>query len=71
MATLIGLFQRGSSYDLCDTLPVEHLMRPQYKNGEFVTSLGRCTRRKAKARGTINERKFLDVGFFLHCSRSV
>jgi len=59
MATLTGLFQRGSAYYLRVILPVQHPMRRQYKNGEFVTSLGRCTRREAKIKGTIKRAEVL------------
>lgn len=69
MATLTGLFQRGSSYYLRVILPVQHPMRRQYKNGEFVTSLGRCTLREAKTKGTIKRAEVL-TGCVTHEARS-
>ena len=53
MAVLTGLFQRGSTYYLRVVLPKTHPLKPQYKNGEYVTSLGRCTRREATTKGTL------------------
>jgi integrase len=59
MAVLTGLFQRGSSYYLRVVLPNNHPMKRQYKNGEFVTSLGRCSRREAATLGTIKRAEVL------------
>ena len=51
MTVLKGLFQRGSSYYLRVVLPINHPLKPQYKNGEYVASLGKCTRRVATTKG--------------------
>ena len=59
MAVLTGLFQRGSTYYLRVVLPNNHPLKSKYKNGEFVTSLGRCSRREAATLGTIKRAEVL------------
>ena len=59
MAVLTGLFQRGSTYYLRVVLPKNHPLKPQYKNGEYVTSLGRCSRREATTKGAIKRAEVL------------
>jgi integrase len=53
MATLTGLFQRGSSYYLRVVLPPRHPLQPKYKNGQYVVSLGPCSYREAVQRGAV------------------
>jgi integrase len=65
MAALTGLFQRGTAYYLRVVLPNNHPMKRQYKNGEFVTSLGRCTHREATTRGTLKRAEILDGRFVI------
>lgn len=59
MAVLTGLFQRGSTYYLRVVLPKNHPLKSKYKNGEFVTSLGRFSRRAATTLGTIKRAEVL------------
>jgi len=59
MAVLTGLFQRGSTYYLRVVLPKNHPLKSKYKNGEFVTSLGRCSHRVAATLGTIKRAEVL------------
>lgn len=59
MAVLTGLFQRGSTFYLRIVLPQNHPLRSKYKNGEFVTALGRCSRREAATLGTIKRAEVL------------
>lgn len=59
MATLTGLFQRGTAYYLCIVLPLEHPLKGKYKNGRLVASLGPCTHREAVLRGTIKRAEVL------------
>lgn len=59
MATLTGLFQRGTAYYLCIVLPLTHPLQGKYKNGRLVASLGRCTHREAVLKGTIKRAEVL------------
>ena len=59
MATLTGLFQRGTAYYLCIVLPPTHPLQGKYKNGRLVASLGRCTQREAVHKGTIKRAEVL------------
>jgi hypothetical protein len=53
MVRLTGLFMRGSSYYTQVVLPHDHPLRLQYKNGQFVASLGKCSSLEAQIKGTI------------------
>jgi hypothetical protein len=44
---------RGSSYYTQVVLPHDHPLRLQYKNGQFVASLGKCSSLEAQIKGTI------------------
>ena len=59
MATLTGLFQRGTAYYLRIVLPLHHPLKGQYKNGTVVASMGRCSHREAVLRGTIRRAQVL------------
>ena len=59
MASLTGLFQRGTAYYLCIVLPRQHPLQGKYKNGKVVTSLGRCSHRDAVLKGTIKRAEVL------------
>ena len=59
VASLTGLFQRGTVYYLCIVLPVKHPLSSTYKNGRMVSSLGRCTHREAVLKGTIRRAEVL------------
>lgn len=59
MATLTGLFQRGTAYYLCIVLPLKHPLQGKYKNGRMVASLGRCSHREAVLKGTIKRAEIL------------
>ena len=59
MATLTGLFQRGTAYYLCIVLPLKHPLQGKYKNGRMVASLGRCSHREAVLKGTIKRAEVL------------
>lgn len=59
MATLTGLFQRGTAYYLCIVLPLTHPLQGKYKNGRLVASLGRCSHREAVLKGTIKRAEVL------------
>jgi hypothetical protein len=59
MASLTGLFQRGTAYYLCIVLPLRHPLKSNYKNGKMVSSLGRCTHREAVLKGTVRRAEVL------------
>ena len=59
MASLTGLFQRGTAYYLCIVLPLQHPSRSNFKNGRMVASLGFCTHREAVLKGTIKRAEVL------------
>ena len=59
MASLTGLFRRGTTYYLCIVLPIKHPLKSNYKNGRMVSSLGRCTHREAVLKGTIRRAEVL------------
>lgn len=59
MASLTGLFQRGTAYYLCIVLPLQHPLKNTYKNGRMVSSLGCCSYRQAVLKGTIRRAEVL------------
>ena len=59
VASLTGLFQRGTAYYLCIVLPHQHPLKGNYKNGKMVSPLGRCTHREAVLKGTIRRAEVL------------
>lgn len=62
MATLTGLFQRGTAYYLCIVLPPQHPLRSSYKNGKLMSGASRC----------LSQRTFLrNDGRFLRAATSV
>lgn len=58
-ASLSGLFMRGSSYYLRIVLPKNHPLRPKYKNGCFVQTLGQCSHLEAVRRGGLKRAEIL------------
>lgn len=59
MATLTGLFQRGTTYYLRIVLPLHHPLKGKYKNGTMVASMGRCSHREAVLKCTIRRAQVL------------
>jgi integrase len=59
MATLTGLFQRGTAFYMKVVLPQDHPSLPKYKNGRVVVSLGACSQRDAIAAGTVKRAQIL------------
>jgi integrase len=54
-----GLFRRGGSYYLRVVLPLNHPLKPRYRNGRYVVSLGQCTVAEANRRGVLKRAELL------------
>ncbi len=59
VASLTGLFQRGTAYYLCIVLPHQHPLKNKFKNGRMISSLGRCTHRETVLKGAVRRAEVL------------
>lgn len=59
MRHVTGLFRRGGSYYLRVVLPQDHPLKPRYRNGRYVVSLGQCTVAEANRRGALKRAELL------------
>lgn len=59
MRHVTGLFRRGGSYYLRVVLPLNHPLKPRYRNGRYVVTLGRCSFSEANRLGTLKRAELL------------